>query len=142
MVERDKNHASIIIWSLGNEAGDGVNFEATYAWIKRRDPSRPVQYEPAGQRAHTDIYAPMYARIPALKRYANRPQERPLILCEHAHAMGNNVGNLRDYWDVILSHRHLQAGSSGTGPIWHWSARPPPAGATTWTAAIKAARTA
>lgn len=116
MVERDKNHASIIVWSLGNEAGDGVNFEATYAWIKRRDPSRPVQYEPAGLRAHTDVYAPMYARIPALKRYANQPQARPLILCEYAHSMGNSVGNLQDYWDVILSHRGLQGGF-----IWDWA---------------------
>ena len=116
MVERDKNHPSIIIWSLGNEAGDGVNFQATSRWIKQRDPSRPVQYEPVGQAAHTDIYAPMYARIPALKRYANRPQTRPLILCEYAHAMGNSVGNLQDYWDVILTHRHLQGGF-----IWDWA---------------------
>jgi len=115
MVERDKNHPSIIIWSLGNEAGDGVNFQATYAWIKQRDVSRPVQYEPANLAAHTDIYAPMYARIPALKRYANRPQARPLILCEYAHAMGNSVGNLQDYWDVILSYHHLQGGF-----IWDW----------------------
>ena len=116
MVERDKNHPSIIIWSLGNEAGDGVNFQATYRWIKQRDPSRPVQYEPAKLEPHTDIYAPMYARIPALKRYANQPQTRPLILCEYAHAMGNSVGNLQDYWDVILSHPHLQGGF-----IWDWA---------------------
>jgi beta-galactosidase len=110
MVERDKNHPSIIIWSLGNEAGDGSNFKGTYAWIKQRDSSRPVQYEPAKQDAHTDIVAPMYARIPALLRYANQPQARPLILCEYAHAMGNSIGNLQDYWDVILSHKHLQGG--------------------------------
>jgi beta-galactosidase len=116
MVERDKNHPSIIVWSLGNEAGDGVNFQATYRWIKQRDPSRPVQYEPAKLEAHTDIYAPMYARIPVLKRYASRPQTRPLILCEYAHAMGNSVGNLQDYWDVILEHRHLQGGF-----IWDWA---------------------
>jgi beta-galactosidase len=115
MFERDKNHPSIIIWSLGNEAGDGVNFAATYAWLKQRDATRPVQYEPAGLGPHTDIYAPMYARIPALKRYANRPQTRPLILCEYAHAMGNSVGNLQDYWDVILAHKHLQGGF-----IWDW----------------------
>jgi beta-galactosidase len=116
MVERDKNHPSIIIWSLGNEAGDGVNFEATHAWIRRRDPSRPVQYEPAGLTPHTDIYAPMYARIPALKRYGSRPQSRPLILCEYAHSMGNSVGNLQDYWDVILGSPHLQGGF-----IWDWA---------------------
>jgi beta-galactosidase len=110
MVERDKNHPSIIVWSLGNEAGDGANFKATYAWIKTRDASRPVQYEPAKQEAHTDIVAPMYARIPTLLRYANQSQTRPLILCEYAHAMGNSMGNLQDYWDVILSHKHLQGG--------------------------------
>jgi len=116
MVELDKNHPSIIVWSLGNEAGDGVNFEAAYAWIKRRDPSRPVQYEPAGLKAHTDIYAPMYARIPAIKRYGNQPQTRPLILCEYAHAMGNSIGNLQDYWDLILGSPHLQGGF-----IWDWA---------------------
>ena len=96
MVERDKNHPSIIIWSLGNEAGDGINFEATYAWVKRRDSTRPVQYEPAELRAHTDIYCPMYARIEKLQEYAQSPQTRPLIMCEYAHAMGNSVGNLQD----------------------------------------------
>jgi beta-galactosidase len=116
MVELDKNHPSIIVWSLGNEAGDGVNFEATYGWIKQRDRSRPVQYEPAGLKAHTDIYAPMYARIPALKRYGTQPQSRPLILCEYAHAMGNSIGNLQDYWDVIRSSPYLQGGF-----IWDWA---------------------
>jgi beta-galactosidase len=75
-----------------------------------------VQYEPAGLADHTDIYAPMYARIPVLKRYASRPQARPLILCEYAHAMGNSVGNLQDYWDVILANPHLQGGF-----IWDWA---------------------
>ncbi len=115
MVERDKNHPSIIIWSLGNEAGDGVNFQATYDWIKQRDPSRPVQYERAELGPHTDIYCPMYARLPHLREYAAQAQPRPLIMCEYAHAMGNSVGNLRDYWEVILSHRHLQGGF-----IWDW----------------------
>jgi beta-galactosidase len=115
MVERDKNHPSIIIWSLGNEAGDGSNFEATYKWIKGRDPSRPVQYEEAGLRAHTDIYCPMYARVPRLVEYAGKEQTRPLILCEYAHAMGNSVGNLQDYWDVIYANRQLQGGF-----IWDW----------------------
>jgi len=115
MVERDKNHPSVIIWSLGNEAGDGVNFEATYAWIKKRDNTRPVQYEPAGLSAHTDIYCPMYARIEKLQKYAQTPQTRPLIMCEYAHAMGNSVGNLQDYWDVIYAHPQLQGGL-----IWDW----------------------
>ncbi|MDH5468126.1 MAG: beta-galactosidase, partial [Candidatus Aminicenantes bacterium] len=116
MVERDKNHPSIIIWSLGNEAGDGVNFESTYAWIKKRDPSRPVQYEPAGLKPHTDIVCPMYKQIQHLEEYLSRGlDDRPLILCEYAHAMGNSVGNLQDYWDYFEKHRELQGGF-----IWDW----------------------
>jgi beta-galactosidase len=115
MVERDKNHPSVIIWSLGNEAGDGDNFVATYEWIKQRDPSRPVQYEMADLRAHTDIFVPMYARIPILEAYGSEPRDRPLILCEYAHAMGNSVGNLKDYWDVIYASDYLQGGF-----IWDW----------------------
>jgi beta-galactosidase len=115
MVERDKNHPCVIIWSLGNEAGDGPNFQATSAWIKQRDPSRPVHYEQAGERAHTDIVCPMYASIEHIIRYASREQTRPLIQCEYAHAMGNSVGNLQDYWDAIESNKHLQGGS-----IWDW----------------------
>jgi beta-galactosidase len=115
MVERDKNHPSVVIWSLGNEAGDGSNFEAAYRWVKERDPSRPVQYEMADLRPHTDIFAPMYARIPLLEAYAAEKRDRPLVLCEYAHAMGNSVGNLKDYWDVIESHAQLQGGF-----IWDW----------------------
>ncbi|UCE43318.1 MAG: DUF4981 domain-containing protein [Candidatus Aminicenantes bacterium] len=115
MVERDKNHPSVIIWSMGNEAGDGTNFEAASDWIHRRDPSRPVHYERAGLRPHTDIYCPMYARIPQMIRYAEQKQNRPLILCEYTHAMGNSVGNLIDYWDVIEKYDHLQGGF-----IWDW----------------------
>ena len=115
MVERDKNHPSIIIWSLGNEAGNGVNFEATYDWIKKRDPSRPVQYERAVLDRNTDIFCPMYATIDRMLDYASKPQDRPLIQCEYAHAMGNSVGNLQDYWDAIESNRQLQGGF-----IWDW----------------------
>lgn len=115
MVERDKNHPSILIWSMGNEAGDGPNFEAAYRWVKDRDPSRPVQYEMADLRAHTDLFAPMYARIPLLEAYAAETRDRPLILCEYAHAMGNSIGNLKDYWDVIDAHEQLQGGF-----IWDW----------------------
>jgi beta-galactosidase len=117
MVERDKNHPSVIVWSLGNEAGDGINFQATYAWIKRRDPSRPVQYEPAERRAHTDIYVPMYARPYQIENYARGPHDKPLILCEYAHAMGNSVGNLQDYWDVIERYPDVLQG----GFIWDWA---------------------
>ena len=115
MVERDKNHPSIIIWSLGNEAGDGVNFEATSDWIKRRDPTRPVQYEQADTQPHTDIVVPMYPWIDQIARYAETHDDRPLILCEYAHAMGNSVGNLQDYWDVIERYPQLQGGF-----IWDW----------------------
>jgi beta-galactosidase len=115
MVERDKNHPSVIIWSLGNEAGDGPNFEATSAWIKQRDPSRPVHYEQAGRRPHTDIVCPMYPPPSELARYAAQPQTRPLIMCEYAHAMGNSCGNLWLYWDLIYSRPHLQGGF-----IWDW----------------------
>ncbi len=115
MVERDKNHPSVIIWSLGNEAGDGVNFDTTYHWIKWRDTSRPVQYERALGGKNTDIYCPMYTRIHDLLKYAGEVQEKPLILCEYAHAMGNSTGNFKDYQDVIESNRQLQGGC-----IWDW----------------------
>jgi len=115
MVERDKNHPSVIIWSLGNEAGFGPNFVATYQWIKGRDPSRPVQYERAEWDPHTDIVCPMYAPPAALAEYASKPQTRPYILCEYAHAMGNSVGNLWKYWDLIYAKKHLQGGF-----IWDW----------------------
>jgi beta-galactosidase len=115
MVERDKNHPSVVIWSMGNEAGNGVNFEAAYDWIKQRDPSRPVHYERAGLDRNTDIYCPMYATIDQIVKYAQTNPDRPLILCEYAHAMGNSVGNLQDYWDAIQSHRPLQGGF-----IWDW----------------------
>jgi beta-galactosidase len=128
MVERDKNHPSIIIWSLGNEAGDGVNFEATSAWVKQRDPSRPVQYEQAGRKADTDIFVPMYMRPKGVAGYGATPQPKPLIQCEYAHAMGNSTGNLREYWDLFYAHPQLQGGL-----IWDWvdqgiRTRIPPAG--------------
>lgn len=116
MVERDKNHPSIIIWSLGNEAGDGTNFVATSAWIKKRDQSRPVHYERAGLASHTDIYCPMYASPKHALDYASKPQTRPLIQCEYSHAMGNSSGNMWLYWEPIYSGKpHLQGGC-----IWDW----------------------
>ncbi len=115
MVERDKNHPSVIIWSLGNEAGDGSNFVNNYHWIKKRDTSRPVQYQPAWWKDHTDIICPMYKNIEWLRENHNRDPERPLILCEYAHAMGNAEGDLRDYWEVIDSYPQLQGGF-----IWDW----------------------
>jgi beta-galactosidase len=115
MVERDKNHPSVIIWSLGNEAGDGINFMATSDWIHQRDPSRPVQYERAEARPHTDIVVPMYHSVERIVEYARNHSDRPLILCEYAHAMGNSVGNLFEYWDAIKQYRQLQGGF-----IWDW----------------------
>ena len=115
MVERDKNHACVITWSLGNENGFGQNFVATYSWIKKRDPSRPVQSEDVELNPYTDIFCPMYDRIHEIEEYAKGNDNRPLILCEYAHAMGNSVGNLQDYWDVIYAHNKLQGGF-----IWDW----------------------
>jgi beta-galactosidase len=115
MVEWNKNHPSIIIWSLGNEAGKGVNFEKTYQWIKNRDNTRMVQYEPAWLDKSTDIVCPMYYSLWSLENYAKQKETRPLILCEYAHAMGNSVGNLADYWQVIEKYPQLQGGF-----IWDW----------------------
>ena len=95
MFERDKNYPSIVIWSLGNEAGNGENLFATYDWLKKNDNSRPVQYEGATKFSNTDIQAPMYPTIETMKDYADSNPSRPLILCEYAHAMGNSVGNLQ-----------------------------------------------
>ena len=114
-VERDKNHASIIIWSMGNEAGNGINFENDYRWIKERDPSRPIQYEQSGQNWNTDIVVPMYMSIESMEKYAQTSPYRPLILCEYAHAMGNSVGNLQDYWNMMEKYPSLQGGF-----IWDW----------------------
>lgn len=115
MVERDKNVTAIITWSLGNESGYGKHFETIYHWTKQRDPSRPVQYEGGGVKGLSDIYCPMYGRIWLLRQWANQRQDRPLILCEYAHAMGNSVGNLQDYWDLIYKYDNLQGGF-----IWDW----------------------
>jgi beta-galactosidase len=100
---------------MGNEAGDGINFEELYRWTKERDPSRPVVYEMADLRPHTDVFFPMYARVHILDSYGSSPRNRPLILCEYAHAMGNSVGNLAEYWKVIYGSEHLQGGF-----IWDW----------------------
>lgn len=115
MFERDKNQPSVIIWSLGNEAGNGINFDATYDYLKSVELNRPVQYEQAHGGRNTDINAPMYARINYMAQYAEKEAKKPLIQCEYAHAMGNSVGNLQDYWDVIESYEVLQGGF-----IWDW----------------------
>lgn len=115
MVERDKNHPCIITWSLGNEAGSGSNFRKMYQWVKQRDASRPVQYEMSQRTPYTDIEAPMYRSIARIEKYAKTNPDKPLILCEYAHAMGNSVGNLQDYWTVIDKYKALQGGF-----IWDW----------------------
>ncbi|MDQ8184186.1 glycoside hydrolase family 2 TIM barrel-domain containing protein [Pelagicoccus sp. SDUM812002] len=115
MFHRSKNHPSIIVWSLGNEAGNGQNFFATYDWLKANDSTRPVQYEGATKFSNTDIQAPMYSSIEYIEKYASESPERPIILCEYAHAMGNSVGNLQDYWDAIENHPAAQGGF-----IWDW----------------------
>ena len=115
MFHRDKNHPSIIIWSLGNEAGHGKIFETTYQWLKENDGTRPVQYEPAEQERYTDIFCPMYPPIEKLVNYAKTNPDRPAIMIEYCHAMGNSVGNLQDYWDAIEQYPSLQGGF-----IWDW----------------------
>ena len=116
MVERDKNHPSVVTWSLGNEAGNGINFYETYLWIKGRDTSRPVQYERAELEFNTDIYCPMYLLPSGMEQYARNPNsDRPLIQCEYAHTMGNSLGNFTEYWDLIRKYPLLQGGC-----IWDW----------------------
>ena len=115
MYERDKNYPSIVIWSLGNEAGNGENLFSTYDWLKNNDNSRPVQYEGATKYSNTDIQVPMYPTIEQMKNYAENNPTRPLILCEYAHAMGNSVGNLQEYWDLIETYDIMQGGF-----IWDW----------------------
>ncbi len=121
MVERDKNHPSVIIWSMGNEAGDGHNFLDGYNFIKGRDKTRPISYERAEKSTntterHTDIWGDMYAPIDYIESYAKDPEnDRPMIMVEYAHAMGNSTGNLQDYWDVIEKYPKLQGGF-----IWDW----------------------
>lgn len=106
MVERDKNHPCVLIWSLGNEAGSGSNFQVMADWIHKRDPTRLVHYE--GYNAVADIESHMYSRVEFLEQYGASGNPKPLILCEYAHAMGNSVGNLYQYWEVIEKYPNLQ----------------------------------
>ena len=110
MVYRDINHPSIIIWSLGNEAGNGDNFRAAYDWIKGYDPTRPVQYERAVLEYNTDIYCPMYLSPDGCEKYLTSNPPKPLIQCEYAHAMGNSVGNFKEYWDLVRKYPSYQGG--------------------------------
>ena len=105
-----KNHPSIIVWSLGNEAGYGVNFEKAYDWVKAYDPTRPVQYEQAGHAGKTDIFCPMYMGYEDCEKYSKTDNPRPLIQCEYAHAMGNSMGGFKEYWDIIRQNGKYQGG--------------------------------
>ena len=105
-----RNHPSIIVWSLGNEAGYGKNFEDVYDWVKATDKTRPVQYEQAGQKGKTDIFCPMYYGYYSCQAYAKGDNPRPLIQCEYAHAMGNSMGGFKEYWDIIRKYPKYQGG--------------------------------
>jgi beta-galactosidase len=116
LVERDKNHVSVILWSLGNECGNGQVFFDGYKWIKERDKTRLVQFEQAGEKENTDVVCPMYPGIKYMKEYAGRDSiKRPFIMCEYSHAMGNSSGNFQEYWDIIRSSKNMQGGF-----IWDW----------------------
>lgn len=125
MVERDKNHPCVIVWSLGNESGYGPNHEAVADWIHEHDPTRPVHYESAtaqetykgaASAPHIDIVSVMYPPVEKIVEMAQTPGEtRPLVMCEYAHSMGNSTGNLKEYWDAIATHKRLQGGF-----IWDW----------------------
>jgi beta-galactosidase len=115
MYYRDRNHPSIYSWSLGNEAGEGDVFRTTYKWLKTQDDNRIVQYEPAGKEDYTDIYCPMYPKPEYLINHGKSDSDKPSIMIEYAHAMGNSVGNLQDYWDIIETYDNLQGGY-----IWDW----------------------
>ncbi|QIA09141.1 glycoside hydrolase family 2 TIM barrel-domain containing protein [Draconibacterium halophilum] len=109
-VQRNRNHPSVIIWSLGNEAGMGPNFDSCYNWIKKEDPSRPIQYERAVNGNSTDIFCPMYLDYDGCEKYLLNNPEKPLIQCEYAHIMGNSGGGFKEYWDMIREYPEYQGG--------------------------------
>ena len=117
MVERSKNHPCIIVWSMGNEAGNGENFTTVFNWIKHRDPSRPIHYERAEMRDNTELHCPQYPGVRYLQHYASKHQKKPMIMSEYSHAMGNSTGNLVDLWDVIYDRNNKQLQG---GYIWDW----------------------
>ena len=104
------NHPSVIVWSLGNEGGYGVNFEKAYDWVKACDTTRPAQYERGGYDSKTDIYCPMYIGYEESERYCKSNGTKPYIQCEYAHAMGNSEGGFKEYWDLIRKYPKYQGG--------------------------------
>ena len=104
------NHPSVIVWSLGNESGYGVNFEKAYDWVKACDPTRPAQYERGGYDSKTDIYCPMYIGYEESESYCKSNGTKPYIQCEYAHAMGNSEGGFKEYWDLIRKYPKYQGG--------------------------------
>ncbi len=116
MVERDRNHPSVVIWSLGNESGHGPNHAALADWIHKHDPTRPVHYESAGSEPYVDIISTMYPTLERLAQMAQEPgEDRPFILCEYAHAMGNSPGNLKEYWETMERHPRARGAF-----VWDW----------------------
>lgn len=117
MVERDKNHASVIIWSLGNESGYGTNHDAMAEWVREADPTRPIHYERAKDATVVDIVSCMYPSLEALVAEGEKTDDpRPFLMCEFAHAMGNASGNLQEYWDAVYKYPRLLGGM-----IWEWA---------------------
>ncbi len=116
MVERDKNHPSVIIWSLGNETGYGANIDAMRDWIRAADPTRPIHFERAADAPMVDIVSIMYPQITKLAEEGAKDDPRPFFMCEYAHAMGNGPGSLKEYWDTIYAHDRLLGGC-----VWEWA---------------------
>ena len=116
MVERDKNHPSVVIWSMGNESGHGPNHAALADWMHEFDKTRPVHYESARNEPYVDMISTMYPKLDKLIEFATVPGEtRPFIMCEYAHSMGNSPGNFKEYWDIIEAYPRLRGGF-----VWDW----------------------